>query len=103
MKMPTEQGALLTRIASANRRMIEAEAGLEEAKDALKRTRQASELDKAKAERKAASLQLLDALNETLQLELPGTSDEAIWGDVARQVNAGALGPNVTATVRSAA
>ena len=72
--MATLQGELLTRIARAHQRAVAAEYALQEAKEALKKTREARDLEEAKAEKKAAGLELASALDETTQLPLPALS-----------------------------
>lgn len=69
--MPTEQGAMLIRISAAFRQVAELQARVDEAKEELKRTREAIELENAKAELKAAQKVLGYALEETAQLPLP--------------------------------
>ena len=73
--MATLQGEMLTRIARAHQRAVTAEYALQEAKEALKKTREANDLEIAKAEKKAAALELGAALDETTQLPLPGTGN----------------------------
>lgn len=73
--MATLQGEMLTRIARAHKRAVAAEYALQEAKEALKRTRESNDVELAKAEKKAAALELAAALDETTQLPLPGTGN----------------------------
>ena len=104
--MATLQGEMLTRIARAHKRAVAAEYALQDAKEALKKTRESNDMELAKAEKKAAALELAAALDETTQLPLPQMSSAGfnadVLEDVARQVNAGALGSKVTATVKPA-
>jgi len=101
--MGTLQGDILTRIAAAHRRAVDAEAAYQEAKGAVEGTEEWRDLENARAEQKEAKRQMERALEETEQLPLPGPSGEAIWDEVACQVNAGAIGSDVTAKAQHAA
>jgi len=80
--MGTLQGELLTRIARAHQRAMTAEYALQEAKEALKRTREARDLEEAKAAKKAAELELAGALAETAQLPLPALAQSSALGSL---------------------
>lgn len=90
--MSTEQGQMLTRIACAHRRAVDAEAAYQDAKKALTQTGEFMDLENARVERNQAGKALSYELQETEQLPLPemgqGEQVSGPWPSAARVVTA---------------